>query len=193
MIKINKNYQIEIDLVKENLVKKKLIKLKIYKNCNALNGSWKWLNNKRVTSLMDKGHQKNTLKDQLNYFKKISKSNNDLLFAIYFRKKHIGNVGLHKINLKSKTAQFGILIGNTNYHNKGIGKRVWFEVIRFGFTQLKLNKIYTMIVSRNIASNKIAKFLGFKKLKKKFYLKKNEIIFDYPKYLITPRLFRKKI
>lgn len=193
MININRNYQININYIKDNLNQKQSIKLKIYKKDNVLNGSWRWLNDNRVTSLMDKGHKKNTLKDQLDYLKKINQSKNDILFAIYFRNKHIGNVGLHQINHKSKTAQFGIIIGNTNYHNKGIGKHVWFEIIKFGFTQLKIKKIYSMIVSKNIASNKIAKYLGFKKMKKKFFLKKNEIKFDYPKYYLTPKLFRKEI
>ena len=57
--------------------------------------------------------KKNTLKDQLAYFDKIKKSKRDLLFAIYINDKHVGNVGLHKINFKLKTAQFGIIIGNS--------------------------------------------------------------------------------
>ena len=123
---------------------------------------------------MDKGHKKNSFQDQLNYFKKLNQSKNDILFAIYFIKKHIGNVGLHNINYKKKTAQFGILIGNTNYHNRGIGKQVWFEIIKFGFSQLKLKKIYTMIATKNIPSTKKTIYLGFKKMKKKFFYKKWE-------------------
>lgn len=193
MINISRNYQIKINYTNSNLNQRQNVKLKIYKKSNVLNGSWRWLNDDKVTSLMDKGHKKNTLQDQLDYLKKINKSKNDVLFAIYFKSKHIGNVGLHQINHKLKTAQFGIIIGDTNYHNRGIGKHVWFEVIKFGFTKLKIKKIYTMIVSKNIASNKIAGHLGFKKMKKKFFLKKKEIKFEYPKYYLTTKLFRKKI
>ena len=50
-----------------------------------------------------------------------------------------------------------------------------------------------MIVEENIASNKIAKSVGFKKMKKKYYLKKNGNIFNYPKYYLTPKLFKNKI
>lgn len=191
MIKINKNFKIKINYINNNLNQKQTILLKIYKKKNALNGSWRWLNDNQVTHFMDKGHYKHTLSDQLNYFEKIRKSKKDILFAIYFKKKHIGNVGLHQIDDKHKTAQFGIIIGNTKYHNMRIGKQVWFEIIKFGFIELKLRKIYTMIVSKNIASKKIAHNFGFKKMKKKFFLKKNNIQFDYPKYYITQKTLKK--
>lgn len=193
MIKINKNFQIEIKKNKKSLTQFSNIFLRPYKKKNVLNGSWKWLNDKRITIFMDKGHKKHTLNDQLKYFKKINNSNKDILFAIYYKNTHIGNVGLHQINKKLKTAQFGIVIGNTRYHRKGIGKRVWFEIIKFGFINLNLKKIYTMIVSKNIASNKIAKNLGFKKLKKKFFLKKNDIEYEYPKFYLTQKLLKIKI
>ena len=189
MINIDKNYQIKI----QKPGQKKLITLKIYKKSNGLNGSWKWLNNEKVTSLMDKGFKKITLKDQLNYLYKINKSKKDILFAIYFKNNHIGNVGLHKINFKNKTAQFGIIIGNTNYHNKGIGKLVWYEIMSFGFNNLMLNKIYTMIAIKNIASTKIARLLGFKKMSKKFFIFKKRKKLDYPKYFLSKKLFQKKV
>jgi len=189
MININKKYQIKIS----NSNQKQLITLKIYNKSNVLNGSWKWLNSENVTSLMDKGFKKNTFKDQLNYFNKINRSKKDILFAIYFRNKHVGNVGLHNINYKNKTAQFGIIIGNTNYHNKGIGKKVWYEIMSFGFNQLKLKKIYTMIVTTNIPSTRIARFLGFKKMNKKFFLIKKGKKLNYPKFFLTQKLFQQKI
>ena len=105
MIKINKNYQIKIKYTKNNSNRTQNIILKIYKKKNVLNGSWKWLNDKRITSFMDKGNEKNTLAKQLIYYNKISKSRFDILFAIYFNKLHIGNVGLHQISYKTKTAQ----------------------------------------------------------------------------------------
>ena len=193
MININKNYQIKVSYTKKKSSLTQNIILKIYKKKNVLNGSWKWLNDNRITFFMDKGYEKNTLKKQLDYYKIILDSKADILFAIYFKNKHIGNVGLHQINFKTKTAQFGIIIGNINYHKKGIGKNVWLSIINFAFNDLKIKKIYTMIVAQNIASNKIAKYLGFKKMKRKYYIIKNGIKFDYPKYYLTPKLFRKNI
>ena len=147
---------------------------------------WKWLNNKKVTQLMDKGYKRNTKQKQLEYFKKIRDSNKDLLFAICLNnKKHIGCVGLHQINLGKRKAQFGIIIGNTRYHGRGIGKCVWSEIIKFGFKKLELKTISTMIVKENKASIKIAKSLGFKikKIFKKF-IKKKDKEYDYISYIL---------
>ena len=83
-------------------------------------------------------------------------------------------VGLHQINFGKGKAQFGIIIGNTRYHGRGIGKCVWSEIIKFGFKKLELKTISTMIVKENKASIKIAKSLGFKikKILKKFIKKR---------------------
>ena len=59
---------------------------------NVLNGSWKWLNDKRVTSFMDKGHKNHTLKDQLDYFKKINNSNKDILLQYIIIKLTLGTL-----------------------------------------------------------------------------------------------------
>ena len=145
---------------------------------------WKWLNNRKVTQLMDKGYKRNTKQKQLEYFKRIRDSNKDLLFAICLNsKKHIGCVGLHQINFNKGKAQFGIIIGNTRYHGRGIGKSVWSEIIKFGFKKLELKTISTMIVKENKASIKIAKSLGFKikKILKKF-IKKKDKEYDYISY-----------
>ena len=142
---------------------------------------WKWLNNGKVTELMDKGYEKNTISRQLRYYQKIQRSKKDLLFAICLvNQKHIGCVGLHQINYKKKQAQFGIIIGNIRYHGKGIGKKVWSMIVKFGFEKLHLRTINTMIVKENKASLKIAKSLGFKtqKIFRNFIIKK-EKRYDY--------------
>ena len=39
---------------------------------------WKWLNNGKITELMDKGYEKNTISRQLRYYQKIQRSKKDL-------------------------------------------------------------------------------------------------------------------
>ena len=154
---------------------------------------WKWLNDKKVTHLMDKGYSKNTIKKQRIYYQKIKNSKKDILFAVCKNKKHIGCVGLHKINKKKKEAQFGILIGNRRYHGKGIGAFVWKRVVDFGFQELKLKKINTMIVHKNYPSLRIANSIGFKKkICLKNYIKKGQEKFDYIKLTLKENEFKKK-
>tara|TARA_A100001015_G_scaffold317582_1_gene434969 strand:+ start:1409 stop:1987 length:579 start_codon:yes stop_codon:yes gene_type:complete len=125
--------------------------------------SWKWLNNKNITLYMNKNNVNNTPKKQEKFINKIIDSKKDLMFAIctYQDNEHIGNVGLHNINLEKKNSQFGILIGETKFHNLGIGTLVWKNVVAYGFNKLNLKSIYTKIFSENLPSLKIAKKVGF--------------------------------
>ena len=65
MINIKKkNYTIRLNYINKNSNKAENISLRFYGKANVLNGSWKWLNDDRVTLFMDKGHEKNTLANQ---------------------------------------------------------------------------------------------------------------------------------
>ena len=180
-----------IFLKKKEIYKSKLFSLRVLKR-KDLNGNWyKWFNNKTVTKFMHKGEFRNTRTKQLEYFNKINQSKHDIIFAICNKNGvHIGNVGLHSI--KNKSAQFGILIGNLNYHSKGIGKKTWFIITKFAFEKLKLNKIRTKIVDKNIPSINIAKSIGFRENKRKIeYIIKNKKKFRYISFNLTKKLFYK--
>ena len=43
---------------------------------------WKWLNNGKVTELMDKGYEKNTISRQLRYYQKIQRSKK-ICYSLY--------------------------------------------------------------------------------------------------------------
>ena len=134
---------------------------------------WKWFNDPDVTAYMNKGQIKNTIQKQLEFYKKVAESKNDLVFAICNRKngQHIGTIGLHDINLKKESAQFGIVIGEKNFWGKGIGSVAWRMMINYGFSDLRLTIIDTTIFAKNIASIKIAKKGGFQTIK----LLKNDV------------------
>ena len=57
MISIDENYRIGISYLNKNSNLRQNVVLKIYNKSNVLNGSWKWLNDDRVTALMDKGRK----------------------------------------------------------------------------------------------------------------------------------------
>lgn len=124
---------------------------------------WTWLNDPQVTQLMDKGYGPNTPEKQLEFFDKINASEKDLVFAIcdQLSRSHVGTVGLHDIDHIQKSAQFGIIIGENSHRGRGIGASVWNQVMRYGFEDLQLSVIRTMIVPDNFACVHIALKLGF--------------------------------
>ena len=106
----------------------------------------------------------NTRGKQRDYFEKLKSSNSDILLAIIDKKtnKHIGNVGLHHIDWVHSSAELGIVIGETEYYGKKIGKQAWKLITQYGFNSLNLHRIYAIIMEKNVASIKCAEAAGFK-------------------------------
>jgi len=99
------------------------------------------------------------------YIKNISLSKDILVLAIIDKKKekHIGNVSLQNIDLLNRSAEFAILIGDKTYWGKGISKEVSLLIIKHGFVELNLNRIYCGTSENNVGMIKLAKALNMKK------------------------------
>lgn len=75
--------------------------------------------------------------------------------------KIIGTASLVNIHPVYKKAQFGILIGDKKYRNNGFGSDALRTIMKFGFKELNLNRIWSEVYSNNIAIE-IYRHLGFK-------------------------------
>ena len=83
----------------------------------------------------------------------------------------IGAAGLENINLKNKNAEIGYWLGR-RYWGKGLMGETVKLILKFGFEQLKLHRIYGVVFEENIASQKVLKKSGFKfegKLRDEFF------------------------
>ncbi len=129
-----------------------------------LEGRWpEWFNDPDVTRFQAKGYFPNSYESQKTYYESLVDSRSDVVFAIADRatSKHIGNVGLHKIEWIHGTAVLGIVIGEKTAWRKGIGTRAWAAITRYGFTVLNLRKICATVVDGNDNSLKCALRAGF--------------------------------
>ena len=96
-------------------------------------------------------------------------------FMIYHKqeKRPIGIVGLDEINWVSRNANLFALIGEPVHWGKGIAVEACALVIKYGFTELNLNKIEAGIFSPNKRSLRAAEKLGFEKeaiIKEEIYI-----------------------
>jgi len=91
----------------------------------------------------------------INYFKK-SQPPEVYMFAVYDNETedYIGNARLSSINYEMSEAAYGRLIGNSKYHGRGFGTEVLKLLSLFAFDELGLNRIYTGVNSKNLASIK---------------------------------------
>lgn len=88
-----------------------------------------------------------------------------VVLTIYHKQdeKPIGTVGLNHINWLYRTANIFAAIGYPEYWGKGIAGEASELMIKYGFEELNLNKIYSGVFDPNKRSLRAAEKLGFKK------------------------------
>lgn len=75
-----------------------------------------------------------------------------------------GHLGLYKINLATKTAEFGILIANANFRGKGLGVILTNAFIEYVFENIAIEKIHALVLHENLASIGMFSKCGFIKM-----------------------------
>ena len=72
----------------------------------------------------------------------------------------IGHCGLYYVNWVSRSAEFTIYIGDFSFRGQGIGSDALRSLIRYGFDDLNLNRIWCEVYSNNDAIH-IYEKIGF--------------------------------
>lgn len=71
----------------------------------------------------------------------------------------IGVIGLKNVNLHSMNAELEYWVGQ-NYRRKGIASDALSLILKFTFGNLKLNRLYAVVLDKNIASVRLLKKQG---------------------------------
>lgn len=74
---------------------------------------------------------------------------------------HIGSCGFHDIDWRARKAEFGIVIGDKAYWNKGLGTDAVRTLVRFGFDDLNLNRIWLRVFDHNTRAIRTYEKVGF--------------------------------
>ena len=74
--------------------------------------------------------------------------------------KFIGHCGLYYVDWVARKAEFSIYIGDSKFRGKGIGSDALRTLIKYGFEDLNLNKIWCEVYTNN-TSVKIYRKIGF--------------------------------
>lgn len=93
---------------------------------------------------------------------KLKKKRDSYSFNIELKeeKKLIGGCGLHNVDVFNETTEIGCWL-NEKYWRRGIITEACSALIDFAFKKLKLNRISWYAYTPNIASNALAKKIGF--------------------------------
>jgi RimJ/RimL family protein N-acetyltransferase len=74
----------------------------------------------------------------------------------------IGSTGLHSIDLRHRSATFGIMIGDPDARGKGYGTEAATLMLDYGFTVLGLHSISLTVAGFNLAGQKAYAKAGFR-------------------------------
>jgi [ribosomal protein S5]-alanine N-acetyltransferase len=133
----------------------------------------RWLKDKEVNKYLLKPHQNISFEEASEYCNKMIKSKKDIFLAILEKgtSLHIGNVRLGPIDWNLKHCKFSMMIGNKEFHGKGLGTKIVRSSIDFVFSELKLSRFYLDVLEENKAAIRTYEKNGLiveKMLKNKF-------------------------
>ena len=127
--------------------------------------SCKWRNNPDIWRYTgNKPNRVITYDDELKWIRDVIKRPNEIRFAICVGEdeQYIGNVQL--TDIRERTAQFHIFIGEVSYHGKGIGTKSTLLLLDYAFSVLGLESVYLFVNNKNISAIKSYEKCGFVKL-----------------------------
>jgi RimJ/RimL family protein N-acetyltransferase len=84
------------------------------------------------------------------------------LFAVYADKALIGYGTLSHIDTTNRNCEIGIVIGEIQYWNQGVGASVVKQLTTLAFTKYHLHRVYAVIQGGNIASRRCFEKVGFR-------------------------------
>jgi diamine N-acetyltransferase len=105
-----------------------------------------------------------TMEAETAWFDGVTASATDASFTIYERAggRPIGNTGLHGIDYRNRTAEFGILIGEADARGRGFGTEATRLMLDYAFTALGLHNVMLRVFAYNLAGLRAYEKAGYR-------------------------------
>jgi [ribosomal protein S5]-alanine N-acetyltransferase len=96
------------------------------------------------------------------YLKKVTTSASDLVLAVVdlSTELHVGNISLQNISWIDRSAEYAILLGDSEHRGRGLAKEASDLILAHGFNQLNLRRIYCGTAEDNVPMQKLAHYMG---------------------------------
>jgi RimJ/RimL family protein N-acetyltransferase len=125
-----------------------------------------WLNDFETSQFLAPGIPfPMSLEEELDWFENRRRREGSYIFAILTlaENKLIGNTGLHNVDLKNRSATFGIFIGEKTCWGQGYGTDATRTIVQWGFEQLGLNRIELWVYDFNPRAIRAYEKAGFRR------------------------------
>lgn len=103
---------------------------------------------------------------ELAWFTRVSANSDEFHFTIFERAsgRPIGNTGLHHVDLRNRTAMFGILIGEADCRGRGYGTEATRLMLDYAFTALGLHSLLLTVHEFNLAGQRAYHKAGYREM-----------------------------
>ena len=124
----------------------------------------RWMNDLAVVRNIGVMPLPMTLEREEGWFERAAKGEDSFLFTIYERASGlpIGNTSLMGLDWRSRTAEFGILIGEARGRGKGYGTETARLILDYAFVALGLHSVYLRVHEYNLAGRRAYAKAGYR-------------------------------
>jgi RimJ/RimL family protein N-acetyltransferase len=119
-----------------------------------------WLNDPQVLEYFGT-YSPLSLPQEEKWYEEMLQDRSFCVFAIEFEGQHVGGAGLSAIDGRTASAEAGLFIGRPEMWGQGLGFDVLQTLLRFGFAQMNLNRIYLRVFAENERAVHLYEKLGF--------------------------------
>tara|TARA_B100001057_G_scaffold499417_1_gene609975 strand:- start:259 stop:750 length:492 start_codon:yes stop_codon:yes gene_type:complete len=113
----------------------------------------KWMNDRTVFRYSDQSKYNHNIKDIKDYLKARFNSN-EIIFGIFIKDRHIGNIKLGPIDYLNKASEISYFIGEKEFWGKGIGTIAIKKIIKIA-KKKGIKKIIAGCVKQNKSSQRV--------------------------------------
>lgn len=122
-----------------------------------------WINDYDVTRTLGRDSPQ-TLSEQREWASGRKRNSADYTFGIWLHesKKLIGTTGWHRVDTRSRTAVFGLNIGDTSEWRKGYGTETVMQMLHYAFWRQNLRKVTLDVLGNNPRAQTLYEKCGFR-------------------------------
>lgn len=122
----------------------------------------KWYSDPQVIHFLGRGSPV-TLAEEERWFRDYERKPDEQIFAIEVEGRHVGNLGLHRVDRVHRKADLGIVIGETMFWSRGFGTEAVRLGLRYAFEDLGMNKVALDVIEYNHRAIRSYEKCGFQR------------------------------
>lgn len=120
----------------------------------------RWFGDPEVLAYIG-GYLPLNLAGEESWYQRQNENPNVVNFAVELEGQHIGGTGFFDIDHRNQGAEIGIVIGEKEFWNQGLGQDVMNTMIAYGFDFLNFHRIYLRVFPENERAVRAYEKVGF--------------------------------